>query len=292
MKWFTLILLFISCSSIPTKIDPADDLNPIRVFDSISPQIYTISPGEAKYIRIPLHESRLQGEYPLSCNARDVFANIQKNFIEFYLSEDYYSISEYFFCNINIENQIIPVGKFMVVKKDYPRETLSVPLSYIQLSKLAQKRIEKENKLLEDIFSKKSFDLGFPRSFELPINSYETSKFGVQRLFNGQVPDIHFGVDLRAKQGRKIQPSARGRVVWTGNLFVPGNSVIVDHGYGVFTMYSHLSKIDVKVGDLVSKQNTLGEAGATGRVTAPHLHWAASVNGFWVDPWNLVNEHN
>ena len=92
-------------------------------------------------------------------------------------------------------------------------------------------------------------------------------------MFNGQPRSPHSGADLRAGTGTPILAANRGRVVLAKELFFSGNAVYIDHGYGLYTTYLHLSRIDVAVGDMVERGQQIGLAGATGRVTGPHLHW-------------------
>jgi murein DD-endopeptidase MepM/ murein hydrolase activator NlpD len=93
---------------------------------------------------------------------------------------------------------------------------------------------------------------------------------------------------LKASTGTPIHATNRGRVVLAKNLFFSGNTVILDHGLGIYTVYAHLSRIDVKPAQVVGEDQLLGLAGATGRVTGPHLHWAARIQGARVDPFSLL----
>ena len=124
--------------------------------------------------------------------------------------------------------------------------------------------------------------------FISPMSSKITSSFGKERMFNGSHKSYHSGTDFRAKVGTKIVACNDGKVVLAKDRFYSGGSVIVDHGRGVYSCYYHMSKFDVKKGDIVKKEQSLGLSGASGRVTGPHLHFSFRVAGVQVDPLQLI----
>ncbi len=137
---------------------------------------------------------------------------------------------------------------------------------------------------LESIFSNdtqpKMWD---STGFQFPIFSVLTSPFGAFRTFNGTVNTRHTGWDLQAAIGTPIMASAAGTVVFAGQMQIRGNHVVIDHGYGVFSTYSHMSVVHVTRGQTVTKGQIIGEVGATGRTSGPHFHWEIAVNGNFVD---------
>ncbi|MCF6322716.1 MAG: peptidoglycan DD-metalloendopeptidase family protein [Gammaproteobacteria bacterium] len=121
-------------------------------------------------------------------------------------------------------------------------------------------------------------------TFITPVEGRRSSSFGLRRVFNGQPRKPHSGMDIAAPAGTPVITPIAGTVTNVGDYFFNGNSVFIDHGQGLITMYLHLDHIDVKEGDVLEQGDLLGTVGATGRVTGPHLHWGISLNDARVDP--------
>lgn len=120
--------------------------------------------------------------------------------------------------------------------------------------------------------------------FDLPVTGPFSSPFGLKRFLNEQPRSPHSGLDIAAAEGADIKAPSSGVVTASGDYFFNGNTVLIDHGQGLITMYCHMSRIDVEVGDQLERGQLIGAVGSTGRVTGPHLHWAVSLNNTRVDP--------
>jgi len=149
-------------------------------------------------------------------------------------------------------------------------------------------RIAQETKAMAEAFSTATPERLWRGQFAAPVPGTATSSFGRLTVMNGQPGGRHQGADFRAASGTPVHAPNAGRVVLAQDLYFAGNTVIVDHGLGVFSLLAHLSRIGVAVGDHVSRGDLLGESGATGRVTGPHLHWAVRFGDTSVDPISLM----
>jgi murein DD-endopeptidase MepM/ murein hydrolase activator NlpD len=176
----------------------------------------------------------------------------------------------------------VKAGKFSI-------QRLTVADQFVELSKENTERALREQKDLDEIHNTITPEALWNEPFIVPIPGGVGTNFGSRRVFNGESRNPHGGADLKATTGTSIRSTNRGRVVLAKDLFFTGNTVIVDHGLGIYTLYAHLSRIDVKKDAIVERAQVIGLAGATGRVTGPHLHWGARVQNARVDPFSLVN---
>jgi len=171
----------------------------------------------------------------------------------------------------------------------FATETLHVEKQFVEPDPEQLKRAQAEQERLREIFGRATPERLWQGNFRIPLDDVTSGKnFGKRRILNGQPGSPHGGLDLPATTGTPVYAAQRGLVVLAEELFFPGDTVVVDHGLGIYTFYGHLSEISVKVGDEVKKGALLGKAGATGRVTGPHLHWGLLVNRARVDPLLIV----
>lgn len=182
--------------------------------------------------------------------------------------------------------------KLNVIDGKYKSETINVSKSIFKPSKKRVQRTKREYKEAMDIYRSVSDKILWKENFIYPINSKITSAFGTKRVYNNELKSYHSGTDFRAQIGTPIFASNSGIVKIAQNRFYAGNSIVIDHGHGVYSCYYHLSKMNFKVGDFVKKGQEIGLSGATGRITGPHLHYAFRINGIQVDPLQAIKVLN
>ena len=177
----------------------------------------------------------------------------------------------------------------LVEPKTFTEQKLDVESKYVNPPKAALVRIDKEKKRLAEVYARRTPIPASSSAFVMPVPGDPTSEFGSRRILNGVPKAPHPGIDLRAATGTPVAAAGGGVVAIASDLYYSGNTVILDHGAGLFTVYAHLSKIEVKEGATVKAGERLGLSGATGRVTGPHLHWGGRVGGEIIDPRGLTD---
>lgn len=178
---------------------------------------------------------------------------------------------------------------FRIEDGKYEKETIKVSNSKVNLNKKDKKRAAKEYKEAMDIYNTVTTKSYISSDFTVPMDSIVTSSFGKARVYNDTLKGYHSGTDFRADVGTPIKACNDGVVVLAKDRFYSGGSIIIDHGQGIYTCYFHMSKFNVKKNQKIKKSQIIGLSGKSGRVTGPHLHFSARVNGVQVDPIQLMS---
>jgi|SRR5579859_3117663 len=174
--------------------------------------------------------------------------------------------------------------KFAVGRKQYATQRLTVKPGQVELSPEDLARYEVERAHLSEL--RKTFSDTAPDSLALmqPCEGPRSDTFGQRRIFNGQSRNPHNGMDIPAPEGAPVLAAGEAKVIDVGDYFFSGNTVILDHGRGLLSLYAHLSAVEVALGDRVATGARIGRVGATGRVTGAHLHFSVFLNSVAVDP--------
>jgi murein DD-endopeptidase MepM/ murein hydrolase activator NlpD len=165
---------------------------------------------------------------------------------------------------------------------------VEVPENFVEPDAASKKQIAADQALKNRAFSHLIPTPQWSGDFVTPVQAKPTDSFGMTHIFNKELSSTHRGEDFPVNEGAPVVVSNSGTVVLAKELFYEGNCVIVDHGQRFFTIYMHLSKIDVKAGDKLGNGERLGLSGQTGRVTGPHLHMGVRWNGAYLDPTKLL----
>lgn len=282
-----IIFFIVSCASYQSHIDQVQRIN--------FPEIETV---QVEVVRGHLKEVTLKNHHgfdkKLYCDDQRVGLQNMGDHLRGFISGPYYFDESFYSCHLVLkkDGHQIEVNAFDVTINDFEFESerLNVDRRHVELSEEDLKRWQNEQKELTRVYANLSFDkVYFSENFSRPLNSVITSPYGRERVFNDKQTSWHSGVDFRAWYDTPIPSSNRGRVVFAGDLFFNGKTVIIDHGLGIVSLYCHLNEIQVEVGEIVPKGQIVGLSGNTGRTTAPHLHWGIKIAGNWINGLALVD---
>jgi len=180
---------------------------------------------------------------------------------------------------------------FAVLEKTYTSQHITLKNKrMVNPEKRDMERIGREQQRIKQALATWNEHTPDTLRFSLPVKGPVSSPFGLRRFFNEQARKPHSGLDLAAAEGAPIAAPASGRILDTGDFFFNGNTVFIDHGQGLVTMYCHMSRVDVKPGQTVKIGDVIGAVGKTGRVTGAHLHWGVSLNDARVDPTLFLDQ--
>jgi murein DD-endopeptidase MepM/ murein hydrolase activator NlpD len=178
--------------------------------------------------------------------------------------------------------------ELVVTPRKFATRTLTVDEAYVNPPPEVQERIAQDNADLLRVWQSSAPKRLWTEAFVRPVPGQSVSRFGTRSIFNGQARNPHNGGDFLSPAGTPIEAPNAGRVALARDLYFSGNTVVIDHGLGMFSTLAHMSQIDVAEGEVVKAGQVVGRVGATGRVTGPHLHWAVRVGGARVDPLSVL----
>jgi murein DD-endopeptidase MepM/ murein hydrolase activator NlpD len=162
--------------------------------------------------------------------------------------------------------------------------TLKVPPRFLEPPASARARIAADGAALKEAYAQPFTPPRYQGAMVRPRRAEVTGRYGDQRVYNGKISGAHYGLDLDGPAGAPIEAAADGQVVLTRDCYMSGWTTVVWHGAGLYSVYLHQSKVEVKPGQQVTRGEHLGRVGSTGRSTGPHLHWGVKLDGLWVDP--------
>ena len=163
--------------------------------------------------------------------------------------------------------------------------------SLVNLNDQDRERTIKESAMIQKALKSYSKDMLSSFNFINPVEGIISSRYGKKRFINGSPRSPHLALDIAAPEGTKIISPENGKVILVGDFFYSGKYVIIDHGHGLLSSYSHMSKVSVSKNDIVMKGQKIGEVGSTGRVTGPHLHWTVYYENVRINPESLLKEN-
>ena len=280
MKFF-LLLTFLASVTLAFDISSVE-VSSFKVANGKTALLEFKRQGGIEYKSVKVDKK----EFQIFSNPRD--KNLKYALIPF----SYYETKGNKTLNIKyVENKKIKSETLLlkVVDGKYAKEEIKVSSSKVNpKSKEVKKRISKEYAAAMKIYNTVTPKSYISSAFIKPMESKITSSFGKARVYNGSLKGYHSGTDYRAKVGTPIVSVNDGKVVLVQDRFYSGGTVLVDHGEGIYTCYFHMSEFSVKEGTMVKRGELIGLSGQSGRVTGPHLHFSARINGIQVDPLQLI----
>ena len=176
----------------------------------------------------------------------------------------------------------------IVVEPGFAHHAITLDKKYVEPPASVKKRIASDHKAFARAFAQPFAPPLFQGGFDWPRRARTSGRYGDQRILNGKTASVHYGLDITGPRGAPVAAANDGEVVATRDAYFSGNTVVLWHGAGLYTVYFHMDRILVRPGQRVRRGETLGELGSTGRATGPHLHWGVKVGGLYVDPTSLL----
>ncbi len=257
---------------------------------SASPQILQGRQGEVLLVKVPVagQPKEVRGTF---LKKRVLFYPANEEAFEGLLGVDLQAkpgVHDLMVDVIYVDKKTRQVIKVKVIKEKYPVQRLTLPDKMVDLDKKTLARVRKEAKQVNRAFSSLDPRRLWKGTFVEPVQGKVSGRFGSRRVINGQPKRPHSGEDIAAPEGTPVSAMNEGIVRLSLDHFFTGKGVILDHGLGLFSMYFHLSVVDVEEGQMVKKGQHIGKVGSSGRATGPHLHWGVRLNGSRVNPYSLM----
>jgi murein DD-endopeptidase MepM/ murein hydrolase activator NlpD len=204
------------------------------------------------------------------------------------LPADYYKYGEF---ALVVKDGVNPPQETVIniINKEFGRENLSIAPKYVTPPTQELERINREAELTKEKLATVNFGMIWTLPLTAPVKMPVSTHFGTERLFNGEPRSRHSGIDFAVNTGTPVGAVESGEVILTGDFYFSGKTVYIDHGYGVISIYMHLSEISAGIGQYIKRGEIIGKSGSTGRVTGPHLHLSVTVFGKFVDPEPLLD---
>ena len=177
-------------------------------------------------------------------------------------------------------------------KKDFGESRISIEnTSLVDLNKEDSDRAYKESQIIKKTLNTYSKNIKPDFNLIKPVEGIISSRYGKKRFINDKPRSPHLALDIAAPEGTPVVSPSKGNIILVGNFFYSGNYIVIDHGYGLLTSYSHLSKVSIEENQIVEKGQKIGEIGSTGRVTGPHLHWTVYFEKIRINPELIIQEN-
>ncbi len=273
-----LALILLAVCLVPPAFAKDNGIKPDVIIDPAAPR-----PGDIMVVTVKGATGPVEGKF----GDRKIYFNPSKDSLKALVGIDLFTEPGTYTLDLSVDGTAVS-RSITVVKKEYPVQRLTLPKDMVELSPQNEARAERDQKKFEVLWPEESVrewdgDFMNPRKGEI------VTAFGLRRIINKIPKSPHTGVDVSAELGDAVRAPNNGTVVLVDDMFFTGNSVVLDHGQGIYTMFFHFSKILVAPGQQVKKGDVIGLVGSTGRSTGPHLHWGVRIEGARVDPLELIH---
>ena len=280
MKFFfifilTIVMTIIIASFVPYHFSDKN-YKPPKVMVPIKINLFQ---GEIKLLKYKIKEN----ENIVNCDNQNVNFYHNNGYLYFFISAQYNTKNEY---NCLINDNI--TYKVKTLEKDFPTKHIKTPQKYRQLTKLTLERIKLERKEKDEAYKNNKITRFNLNIFKLPNFQKITSIYGEKIIDSNKNITYHTGIDYGVKIGTDIKAFGYGQIILRKNLYYCGNTIIISHGLDLYSVYCHLNKIKVDIGEFVDEKSIIGTSGNSGLSTGPHLHFAIKHLNNWIDPEKFI----